>query len=110
MNTPCEIRPIIDQLMKSPKLKRRWTQHLIQTMWVDCVGVKMAQHIRPDNLKDDQLTVLIDDDKWAKAFEELQDRVLQKVEHRLGNQVVKGFIICIGKRKSDHRRRKNGNK
>ena len=64
-----EIRSIIAQLMESSPARRRWTEHLIQSMWLECVGEKMAQHVRPVKVSEEHLEVEIDDDRWAKKLQ-----------------------------------------
>lgn len=110
MNTPSEIGPIIEQLMDSPLFKKRWTEYLINSSWTEWVGGKMAQHIKPGTLNGDKLSVLIDDDRWAKAFEDLKDKVLEKIDLGLGNQTVKDFIIRMEKKSPANKMRKKGTK
>jgi hypothetical protein len=100
MQLPSDIKSIIDQVMESSSFKERWLENFIHSHWTQLVGEQMAQHIQPGALKKEQLTVFIDDERWVKAFEELQDTVLNNLEKGLAKRVVKGFVILPGKKRN----------
>ncbi len=106
MSIPSDIKPIIEELMGSPKFKKRWTEHLIQSKWVEWVGKRFAQHISPGKLKDGRLTVLTDDEKWIKPFEEFNDRILEKIKKDLGHHSVIGFTIMMDQKRPGTKRQK----
>jgi len=96
MNTPSEIKSVIEQLMGSPGFKIHWTEHLIHSKWIEWIGKRMALHIRPGKIKDNKLVVMIDDDKWKKPFEEFKGTILDKMERDLGSLTIREFSIVMG--------------
>ncbi|MBN2373167.1 DUF721 domain-containing protein [bacterium] len=107
MGNLSEIGLIIEHLMDSPQLKKRWTEYLIKSKWTGLVGEKMAQHIMPGTIDQDKLTVLIDDERWANAFVDLKDKVLEKIYQAIGDQPVRDFIIRMEKKPPVTRRKKS---
>jgi hypothetical protein len=106
MKFPTEVKPILEELMESPKFRNRWAEYLIQSKWESWVGKRIAQHISPKKLKNDQLTVIIDDEKWANSFDAFKDKILEKMEKDLGSLSIKGFTVVMDKKKSDPKRQK----
>jgi len=93
MSFPGEIKPLMDQLMTSPRFKRRWTEHIIREKWQEWVGKRIAQHIRPGNLRDEWLTVIIDDDKWIDPFQSFEGKIMEKMVRDMGSPAIRGFRI-----------------
>jgi hypothetical protein len=110
MKFPTEVKPILEELMESPKFRNRWAEHLIQSKWESWVGKRIAQHIRPKNLKDDQLTVIIDDERWASSFDAFKNKIIENMEKDLGAISIKGFTVVIDKKKPGQKGQKKGTK
>jgi len=98
MSFPAEIKPLMDQLMASPKFKRRWTENIIREKWQEWVGKRIAQHIRPGNLRDECLTVIIDDEKWINPFQSFEEKIMEKMVRDLGSPAIRGFRILTEKK------------
>jgi hypothetical protein len=98
MSFPAEIKPLMDKLMASPKFKKRWTEHIIHEKWQEWVGKRIAQHIRPGNLRDEWLTVIIDDEKWINPFQAFEEKIIEKMVRDLGSPAIQGFRILTEKK------------
>lgn len=110
MKFPTEVKSILEQIMEAPRFKKRWAEHLIQSNWESWVGKRIAQHIRPKNLKDDQLTVIIDDERWANSFGAFKDKILEKMEKDLGSLSIKEIIMVIDKKRPGQKRQRKRTK
>lgn len=107
---PYEVKSILEEVMESPKFRNRWTEHLIQSKWESWVGKKIAQHIRPKSLKNDLLTVTIDDERWASSFDGFKDKILENMGKDLGSISLKGFNVVVDKKRPGPKNRKKGTK
>ena len=108
MKYPIEAKSILEEVIKSPKFRNRWAEYLIQSKWESWVGKKIAQHIRPKSLKDDQLTVIIDDERWASSFDAFKDKIVENMGKDLGSISIKGFTVVIDKKKPSQKRKRKG--
>ncbi|MGA1839864.1 MAG: DciA family protein [bacterium] len=97
--SPTEIKSILEEVMESSKFRNRWAEHLIQSKWESWVGNKIAQHIRPNGLKDEQLTVIIDDERWASSFDGFKDKILENMRKDLDSISIKEFNVMVDKKR-----------
>jgi hypothetical protein len=105
---PTEVKFILERVLESPRFRNKWAEHLVQSKWESWVGKKIVQHIRPKNLKGDQLTVIIDDERWANSFDGFKDKILENMEKDLDSLPVKGFTVIIDKKKQGQKVQKKG--
>ena len=66
----------------------------------------MVLHISTWKLKDNKLIVRIDDDKWKESFEAFKEKILSKMEKDLGALAIREFIIVMGTRKKQSKKRR----
>ncbi|MGA1864663.1 MAG: DciA family protein [bacterium] len=107
---PTEIKSILDEVMESSKFRDRWAEHVIQSKWESWVGKKIAHHIRPKGFKGDQLTVIIDDERWASSFDGFKDKILENMGKDLGSISIKGFNVVVDKKRPVPKTQKKGTK
>lgn len=61
--------------------------------WAELVGAEVAEHARPESLRDGVLTVQADSTAWATQLRLLQRQLIAKLAAGLGDGVVKSMRI-----------------
>jgi predicted nucleic acid-binding Zn ribbon protein len=78
-------------------LERGWTGRLttgqLFNRWAAIVGEDVAEHARPIELKDAELTVQADSTAWATQLRLLQKQLIAKIAAGVGNGVVKRLKV-----------------
>lgn len=78
-------------------MERGWTGQLttgrLFDRWHVIVGRDVAEHARPVELKDAELTVQADSTAWATQLRLLQRQLLAKIAAGVGNDVVKRLKV-----------------
>jgi predicted nucleic acid-binding Zn ribbon protein len=78
-------------------MERGWTSRLttgrLFDRWHVIVGVGVAEHARPVELKDAELTVQADSTAWATQLRLMQKQLLVKIAAAVGNDVVKRLKV-----------------
>lgn len=97
MNDVDHAGSIIGRLMHAPGFKERWTEHLIHAKWSEWVGTRIAQCIRPLRFRGGQLTLMADDERWEKAFEEFKTSIREKMLRDLGPQEISFIVLVVRK-------------
>lgn len=90
---------IIGRLMHAPGFKDRWTEHLIHAKWSEWVGPNIARCVKPLRFRCGQLTLMADDERWEKAFEEFTPSIREKMVRDLGPREISFIVLVV--RKSD---------
>lgn len=78
-------------------LERGWSTRLsggrLFDRWSAIVGEDVAEHARPVDLKDGELTVQADSTAWATQLRLLQRQLLAKIAAGVGNDVVRRLKV-----------------
>jgi predicted nucleic acid-binding Zn ribbon protein len=78
-------------------LERGWSSRLTTGQlfhrWQAIVGEEIAEHARPVELKDGELTVQADSTAWATQLRLLQKQLIVKIAAGVGNGVVKRLKV-----------------
>lgn len=78
-------------------MERGWNGRLttgrLFDRWHQIVGAEVAEHARPIELKDAELTVQADSTAWATQLRLLQKQLLAKIAAGVGNGVVKKLRV-----------------
>jgi predicted nucleic acid-binding Zn ribbon protein len=78
-------------------LERGWSGRLttgqLFNRWNAIVGEEIAEHARPVELKDGELTVQADSTAWATQLRLLQKQLLVKIASGVGNDVVRRLKV-----------------
>jgi len=78
-------------------VERGWSGQLttgrLFDRWYMIVGADVAEHARPIELKDAELTVQADSTAWATQLRLLQRQLLAKIAAAVGNDVVKRLKV-----------------
>ncbi len=90
---PQPLGRVVSRLAK----ERGWNTHLaggqVFAHWAHLVGEEVAEHARPEALKDGELTVRAGSTAWATQLRLLQGQLLAKIAVGVGSGVVKRMKI-----------------
>ena len=78
--------------------KNLMTEAKLRKVWPAVVGDAMAVHARPGRLRGSTLHVFVSSDTWATEFRYLAGTVREKLNARLGAEIV--TEITVSKRRS----------
>jgi predicted nucleic acid-binding Zn ribbon protein len=88
---------LLGRLLGRVALDRGWNGRLttgrLFDRWHQIVGEDVAEHARPIELKDAELTVQADSTAWATQLRLLQKQLLAKIAAGVGNDVVKRLKV-----------------
>ncbi|WP_407691314.1 DciA family protein [Saccharopolyspora mangrovi] len=74
-----------------------WTEHLsggqVFARWNSLVGEEIAEHTKPVQLKDGELTVQAQSTAWATQLRLLQRQILKRISDGVGRDVVKRIKV-----------------
>lgn len=87
----------LGRLVGRVAMERGWSGRLttgrLFDRWAVIVGADVAEHARPVELKDGELTVQADSTAWATQLRLLQRQLLAKIAAAVGNDVVKRLKV-----------------
>ena len=79
-------------------VEKRLKEGKIWLIWTDCVGEQIASHARPAAFRDGTLTVSVDSAPWMQQLNFLKKQLMEKLNARLGEALVKDIYLRAGKR------------
>ena len=97
------IRPVGDSLAKLSKRLGLGDPGALSAVfrdWEDVVGVSLADHSRPDRLRDGELVVLVDEPAWATEVRFAGDEIRLRCNRRAGSEVVRSVVVRVDTKQS----------
>src|SRR5580658_638028 len=67
----------------------------VNDCWNTVVGERVARHVRPTGLRDEELVVDVDDPTWATEVAFLAPQLLEALATRLGSPVAKRLKVHV---------------
>jgi predicted nucleic acid-binding Zn ribbon protein len=67
----------------------------VRGCWGSVVGERVAGHVRPSGLRDEELNVEVDDPTWATEVAFLAPQLLEALSHHLGYEVAKRLKVHV---------------
>lgn len=64
-------------------------------MWKHAVGEALSGHAVPIQLRDQVLTVVVDDNLWKRQLEQMRGQLLSRLNYVLGQSVVKSIELRV---------------
>ncbi len=64
-------------------------------MWKHAVGEALSSHTLPVQLREQKLTIVVDDNLWKKQLEQMRAQLLFRLNAVLGQSVVKSIELRI---------------
>ena len=96
-----EVRPVADslgQLSKRLGLGDPSTLTAVFGDWAAIVGPALADHCRPERLRDGELVVLVEEPAWATEVRFLADDIRVRCNARAGQDAVRTVVVRVDTR------------
>jgi len=82
-------------LLKSSHAPEEVSEAACVAMWKHAVGEALSGHAIPVQLRDQTLTVAVEDNLWKKQLEQMRGQLLSRLNHVLGQGVVKSIELRV---------------
>ena len=95
------MRPVADslgQLSRRLGLGEPATLNAVFGNWESVVGAALADHCRPERLRDGELVVLVDEPAWATEVRFLSDEIRVRCNARAGVDAVRTVVVRVDTR------------
>lgn len=88
---------ILSQSLKRLNLAGRLTEYSVWPIWDETVGPTIALHAQPDKIRRGTLFVKVTAPAWMQQLQYMKDMIAEKLNQRLGKEVVKNIFFVVGK-------------
>lgn len=82
-------------LLKSSHAPEEVAEAACIAMWKHAVGEALSAHAVPIQLRDQKLTVAVEDNLWKKQLELMRGQVLSRLNYVLGQGLVKSIELRV---------------
>lgn len=90
------MRSIGDILSTLPG-KEKVKEYALWKTWGKLVGSQIAEHCRPDRLKDGTLFLKVDSPVWAQQLQFMKSMIIEKANDFMGSCIVKDLRFQVGR-------------
>jgi predicted nucleic acid-binding Zn ribbon protein len=66
-------------------------------IWNETVGAAIARNAQPDRIRHGTLFVKVTSSTWMQQLQYMKDMIAEKLNQRLGKEVVKNIFFVVGK-------------
>lgn len=98
MRRQAKLSGILDDLMKRLGLDQAIKQRLALLVWPEVVGRTNARHSQAEAVRDGVLLVKAGSSAWAQELDLLKPQILERLNGRLGQQVIRDIHFSAGQR------------
>ncbi len=88
---------ILSQSLKRLNLAGRLTEYSVWPIWDETVGPTIARHAQPEKIRRGTLFVKVTAPTWMQQLQYMKDMIAEKLNQRLGKEVVKNIFFVVGK-------------
>lgn len=93
---PKRIKGILNATLRRLGLEKRIKECAILSFWDEAVGESIASHTRPIKVYDGRMTVLVESPSWTQELTFLKNRIMERLNKRMGKEVIKDIYFKIG--------------
>lgn len=93
---PRRIKGILNATLRKLGLEKRIKECAILSFWNEAVGESIASHTRPIKVYDGRMTVLVESPSWTQELTFLKNRIMERLNKRMGKEVIKDIYFKIG--------------
>jgi predicted nucleic acid-binding Zn ribbon protein len=92
---------VLDKSLKRLDLSPRLEDYRIWPIWNDVVGKPIARNAQPEKIRNGTLFVKVTSPVWMQQLQYMKEMVAERLNQRLGAEVVKNIFFVVGKVKAD---------
>lgn len=97
MRFPALLAEVLDDGLKGLGIAGRLREASIWAIWPEVVGKTIASRAQPVRIIDGTLTVAVSSGPWMQELTFLKGMMLQKLNARLGGEVVREIVLRSGR-------------
>jgi hypothetical protein len=86
---------VLPALLKAAGAPEEVAEGACVAMWKHAVGEALSSHAAPIQLRDQKLTVAVEDDLWKKQLEQMRGQLLSRLNYVLGQALVKSIELRV---------------
>jgi predicted nucleic acid-binding Zn ribbon protein len=86
----------MEEILKKYGIFDKIKENDIYVVWEDEVGKEIAKHAKPAFFKEGVLFVNVDNSAWFTELKFLKDKIIKKLNKRLGIDKIKDINLKIG--------------
>ena len=92
---------VLEQSLKRFDLSSRLNEYSVWPIWNDVVGPTVARNAQPEKIRNGTLFVKVTSTVWMQQLQYMKDVILEKLNQRLGTEVVKKIFFVAGRLDAD---------
>jgi predicted nucleic acid-binding Zn ribbon protein len=97
MRRPAAVADLLSALLRGTPAEKRLKEGEIWLVWESAVGSRIASHAVPAAFRDGTLTLTVDSAPWMQQLNYLKRELIEKVNEKLGDELVKELYMKAGK-------------
>jgi predicted nucleic acid-binding Zn ribbon protein len=97
MPRPAALGDLLSAAFSGTPTEKRLKEGNIWLIWDSAVGKQIAGRARPVSFRDGTLTVAVESAPWMQQLNFLKKGILEKLNSRLGEEVVRDIYLKAGK-------------
>src|SRR2546423_1188315 len=87
---------VLDDLIDRLAFRERLREHAVWNVWAEVVGPLLASRTEPLRIEHGKLFVRVANSTWMQELQFLKDEIRNRLNHRLGAQIVRKFSLVGG--------------
>jgi predicted nucleic acid-binding Zn ribbon protein len=87
---------VLEKSLKRIDPSGRLAEYSVWPIWNEMVGDIIARNAQPDKIRQGTLFVKVSSHVWMQQLQYLKDTISEKLNHRLGGEVVKNIFFYVG--------------
>jgi hypothetical protein len=87
---------VLEKSLKRIDPSGRLAEYSVWPVWNDMVGDIIARNAQPEKIRQGTLFVKVSSHVWMQQLQYMKDTIADKLNHRLGGEVVKNIFFYVG--------------
>lgn len=87
---------IVDKMLRSPKMKKRYQQALVLESWEQIAGREVASVSRALEIREGRLWVSVKDSTWAYHLSLFKPQLIKKTNSFSNSKVINDIFFMVG--------------
>ena len=88
---------ILEKSLKRLDPSGRLVDYGIWPIWNETVGSVIARNAQPDRIRNGTLFIKVASSTWMQQLQYMKEMITEKLNQRLGREVVKNIFFVVGK-------------
>jgi hypothetical protein len=92
---------ILGKSLQRLNLEGRLTEYSVWPIWNETVGPTIARNAQPEKIRHGTLFVKVTAPTWMQQLQFMKEMITEKLNQRVGKEVVKNIFFVVGKVETD---------